>query len=238
MKQSRVSVISSENFAQYVRESETWSELLRKCGYKHPTNRVTVKKRVEKENLDTSHFKGCAWLKGKTRKNRIKLEKIMVEDSGYKSNDLKKRLIKKKILEEKCSMCDLSEWLGKPITLEMDHINGNNRDHRLENLRLLCCNCHSFTETYKGKNKERVVKEENKCMTCGIKIWKTALHCRKCSPRKKKVQRPTAEDLLKDLKKTNFSKVGRKYKVSCNSIRKWCKAYNLPTSAKALKEMA
>jgi len=52
-----------------------------------------------------------------------------------------------------CSMCGIRDWNDKEITLELDHINGNNRDHRLANIRLLCPNCHSQTPTWRGRNK-------------------------------------------------------------------------------------
>lgn len=66
---------------------------------------------------------------------------------------VKSRLIKEKILEDVCSMCDIYEWQGKKISLQLDHVDGNNHNHRLHNLRLICPNCHSQTNTYCGKNK-------------------------------------------------------------------------------------
>ena len=66
---------------------------------------------------------------------------------------LKNRLLKENILENKCSICGIDEWQGKEISLQLDHIDGDNHNHRLENLRLVCPNCHSQTDTYCGKNK-------------------------------------------------------------------------------------
>ncbi len=82
-------------------------------------------------------------------------EEILVENSPYKNIPiLKKRLLKEGLLEYKCAICgNTGEWLGQPLTLQLDHINGDHFDHRLENLRLLCPNCHSQTETFSGKNK-------------------------------------------------------------------------------------
>lgn len=57
--------------------------------------------------------------------------------------------------KERCSECGLTEWRGQPIPLELDHISGNRRDLRVENLRLLCPNCHALTPTYRGKNATR-----------------------------------------------------------------------------------
>lgn len=72
---------------------------------------------------------------------------------GYNTNRLKLRCIAEGILENKCSACGLTgEWNGKPIALQLDHKNGQSRDHRLENLRILCPNCHSQTETFGGRN--------------------------------------------------------------------------------------
>lgn len=71
----------------------------------------------------------------------------------YQTNKLRKRILRENILENKCSVCGLTEWMGNPITLQLDHINGKPKDHRLENLRLICPNCHSQTDTWCGKNK-------------------------------------------------------------------------------------
>ena len=72
----------------------------------------------------------------------------------YSTNKLKNRLIKEGRIENQCSWCDITDtWNGKPIILHLDHVNGISNDHRLENLRLLCPNCHSQTDTWCGRNK-------------------------------------------------------------------------------------
>jgi hypothetical protein len=71
----------------------------------------------------------------------------------YQTLKLKNRLVKEKIFEYECVSCGISEWNSKPITLQLDHINGDCSDHRKENLQLLCPNCHSQTDTWCGKNK-------------------------------------------------------------------------------------
>lgn len=111
---------------------------------------------IKEYNIDASHFTGMAHLKGKTHNwsSKIPLEKILVVNSDYtSSNHLRKRLLRENVLQPKCSCCKRKTWLGKPISLELDHINGINTDNRLANLRLLCPNCHSCTDTYRGKNK-------------------------------------------------------------------------------------
>jgi hypothetical protein len=71
----------------------------------------------------------------------------------YQTLKLKKRLIKEGIKENKCEICEITEWNGKEISMQLDHIDGDSHNHKLENLRMTCPNCHSQTETYCGKNK-------------------------------------------------------------------------------------
>ncbi len=76
----------------------------------------------------------------------------MENSDCLKSANLRKRLIAEGLKEARCEICKLDEWLGRPIPLQLDHINGDRTDNRLENLRLLCPNCHAQTDTYCGKN--------------------------------------------------------------------------------------
>jgi 5-methylcytosine-specific restriction endonuclease McrA len=91
----------------------------------------------------------------KPNKKIIAYSKVLVENSTYKRENLKRRLIEDGILEYKCSICGINEWNNKKIVLEIDHINGINNDNRIENLRLLCPNCHSQTEHFRGRNKKK-----------------------------------------------------------------------------------
>ena len=112
---------------------------------------------IEKYKIDTSHFTGQGWninLKFKPFEGK-KIEEILVKNSTYQSYKLKKRLIAEGIKKSVCESCGQSEWLEQPIPLELHHINGNNSDNRLENLRLLCPNCHALTDSYRGKNKRK-----------------------------------------------------------------------------------
>ena len=73
----------------------------------------------------------------------------------YQTHKLRERLISEGIKKEKCEVCNLTKWLGNKIPLELDHLDGNCHNHRLENLRIICPNCHAQTDNYCGKNKSR-----------------------------------------------------------------------------------
>jgi Zn finger protein HypA/HybF involved in hydrogenase expression len=85
------------------------------------------------------------------KNKRYKMAKNLEELTS--TNAVKNRIIKENLLEYKCDKCDIDEWLGNIITLHLDHIDGNNKNNTLSNLRFLCPNCHSQTDTYCGRNK-------------------------------------------------------------------------------------
>lgn len=112
----------------------------------------TLKRRIAELDCDISHF----GKKEKTQSPQAKysLDEILIENSTYANiSRLKERLVREGKLEYKCQNCGIKEWQSKPLSLHLDHINGKNNDHRIENLRFLCPNCHSQTDTYAGRNK-------------------------------------------------------------------------------------
>jgi hypothetical protein len=121
-------------------------------------NYKTVQEKIKIYQIDTSHFTGAAWNQGERFRPFGKypeLADLLVKGSSCQSFKLKNRLLKAGLFQPACSGCGLSEWLGQPIPLELDHINGVNNDNQVENLRLLCPNCHALTATYRGKNQKR-----------------------------------------------------------------------------------
>ena len=139
-----------------VSESTSYSEVLKRVGLTPSSNMVTLKKYIDKYDIDTSHFDPI-----KNRpltRNRATAEplaNILVEHSKYASRSkLKQRLVKEELLVYQCAGCSTGGvWQGKSLTLQLEHKNGVNDDYRLINLEFLCPNCHSQTRTYAGRNK-------------------------------------------------------------------------------------
>jgi len=116
-------------------------------------NYQTTHRRIFKLGIDTSHFHGQAWNKDKRIGPKKPVEEYLKENTVVQSFRLRNRLIAEGIKEHKCEECGIVEWRGQLTPIELDHINGNHHDNRLENLRLLCPNCHAQTPTYRRKNK-------------------------------------------------------------------------------------
>jgi len=126
----------------------------------------TIKHHIARLSLDISHFTGRGHLKGKTHSwntNKIPLEDILVENSNYHRGKLKARLIKNGLLKEECSICGMPDsWHNRKLIMVIDHINGVNDDHRIDNLRLVCPNCNSQLNTFSSRNKTTPADEKGK----------------------------------------------------------------------------
>ena len=153
---SKVYLVSDEEFIEIVKNADSYSDCLRAIGLTTAGGSSTdiLKRRIEELQCDISHFGSNKKCGGSHP--QYALDEILIENSTYANiARLKERLVREGRLEYKCIKCGISEWMGLPLSLHLDHKNGRNNDHRIENLRFLCPNCHSQTDTYAGKNKNK-----------------------------------------------------------------------------------
>lgn len=151
MKRSRCTDLQ---LIEAVQSSTSIRQVLEKLGLAEAGgNYSIVKRRIQGLGLSTAHFKGQGWKKGNASPlvPAKPISEILRKGTNVQSYKLKKRLFAEGLKEKMCESCLLTEWLGRSIPLELDHINGDGTDNRIENLRILCPNCHALTETYRGK---------------------------------------------------------------------------------------
>src|SRR6185312_11749946 len=163
-----------DKLEEAVKHSICYTDVLKylKLNYKASGNFQTIQKYIKLLEIDVSHFDS---IKAATRglnqySKSIKYtdEQLFQKNSLIPKNSVRRRY--KELVEYKCVICKLeNSWQDKKLILQMDHINGDRTDHRLENLRWLCPNCHSQTETY-GFKLNRPVKKIHKCLNCNKKI--------------------------------------------------------------------
>lgn len=150
---------SESQLRKAVRGSFSFRQVLMKLNLREAGgNYGQIKKYVDEYGLDTKHFKGRGWnlgLRG-IGKPIIPLEKILVRNSSFQSFKLKKRLFSAGLKPQFCEEC---RWAKRTtdgyLPLELDHINGDRHDNRLENLRILCPNCHSLTQNHRGRKNKK-----------------------------------------------------------------------------------
>jgi len=222
--------VTRDELQELYNKSSSIREILAFFGLQNKgSNFQTLKKRAIADDIDTSQFKINS-KKNISRQNQGKkqpLENILIQDSNHSRGSLKRRLIKEGLLIEECSKCGLGpEWQGERLALQIEHKNGISNDNRLENLCLMCPNCHSQTPSFAGKRFNQHKPKYNKLLIPeNKKRYKEYLHSPKL--KRRKVERPSKEELYKLVWSIPITKVAEKFGVTDNSIRKWCRSYGI-----------
>lgn len=149
--------VSLVNLQERINSSDNWSDLLRSFGLKPGSgNHRGIKSYVEDNNLNVDHFCGnLKQIRSMVSNKKLPLDAILVENSDYRNTgSLKRRLLKETNMVNECSICGQQPWFnGNILIMVLDHINGNNRDNRITNLRLVCPNCNSQLSTSYGRKR-------------------------------------------------------------------------------------
>ena len=217
---SRAYQLPEKDFIQIIANSTSCSDALRKMGYRSVQGnaRDVVNRRIKELNLDTSHWKPYS-TKEANQKSSISLEEYFQANTPRSGKNLRNKLLKNHLLEYKCAICgNEGYWNGQPITLQVDHINGNHDDNRLENLRFLCPNCHSQTTTFAGRNCEHATPKS----PFDIKIFQQEL--KEQEEKMKKQEQDFSIENKEDNRKTDVKEVNQ-YDLQGNYIATFKSSY-------------
>ena len=231
-----IAKLTKDELIDLVDSSESVADAIRSLGLSHWGNYKTLERKCVREGVDITSLKdrGKAYsrslIAGRGFECKYSIDEYLVENSPCKSRVwLKTKLIKHGLLQNACAVCDCGpEWRGDPLVLVLDHINGVNDDYRIENLRFLCPNCNSQTDTFAGRKRVH-------CAGCGARMKcgvPTGL-CRSCSSRRIGLaltgtgKRPPKDELIALRQTMGREAVGKQFGVTGAAVKKWEKSYDL-----------
>ena len=241
-RRSKIWDVSVENFKKILETSTSIGGALAQFGLRNVGgNYITLKNRAATLNIDmgplyerSRNYQKTFLAKGFPREATP--EDMFVKGTYRNGSTLKRALHRQGILPNTCQECGIPPvWNGKPFSMQLDHINGDRTDNRLENLRFLCPICHAQTDTYCGKNLKHTREGDSgllpkilrlaTCTECGQPKGSTTTGfvCVKCSNRKKaKYPNPPDKEVICPMvRKIGFVQTGKAFGVSYNTIRKW-----------------
>lgn len=231
-----ISDYTKEELQKFVNESSTISEILEKIGKRKNTGaRKTLNKYLKFRGVDLKEFskrqkdKQINGIRNYIHSISKPLNEILVENSNYDGYYLKKRLLECNLIEEKCAICGQPPiHNGIPLVLQLDHKDGIHSNNKIENLRLLCPNCHTQTPTWGSKDRNP---KKYYCIDCTKETKGYGKKCNSCASiefnkdyRKFEVSREDLERLLYEMP---MIKIGEKFGVTDNSIRQRCETLNI-----------
>lgn len=257
---SLIDQYSKEELEEIIKNSFSYAEVLSKLGYstKNGSNHKTLKRRIEYHQISTEHF-SC----GHAKTNWTD-EEIFCENSKVSQNKLRHTFKDKMYVPYQCAVCGLPPfWNNQPLVLTLDHINGKNKDNRIENLRWVCPNCDRQSNTYGSKNKKKLEKgvilafgnyekknnsqnnqkqqrkQNEECANEDLNIATlsevTLDNCNSAmqTNRLELPERGKLKAKLWELK--NYTQVANYFNVSSTQIRRWCRQYDLPATIDIVK---
>ena len=226
MKKALIDKYSAEELKTIVENSYSYREVLIKLGYSCTTgsNNNTLKERIKRYNISIEHFSNYFY----SPRQNIPLEEVFCENSSCNQKYLRRKVMENNLFSYKCAKCgNEGMWMGEKLTLNLDHINGNNHDNRINNLRWLCPNCDRQQPTFGAKNFKHLEKDE-------ILIpYKNQI---KEKPRLNSVQIPERSVVKQKLfEYKNYTQCANFFGISSTQLRRWCVKYNLPTTISIIK---
>lgn len=187
-------------------------------------------------------------------------DEVFCKDSHYPRGKIKNFLTKVNYLKNCCSICGISDWMDKPIILQLDHIDGDRNNNTIDNFRLICPNCHSQTETFSRRKSEtkiptpksdsefiEVISTSENARQALIKLGLQAFggnydRIRKIKKefnvefKSRESKIPPMQELLEKITNHPIIDVGKFYGVSDNAVRKWLVKYGIPKTRNELKQ--
>lgn len=241
--ESKIYNYSKEELQDLLNNSNGYSDVLRKIGLNPKgANPETLKRVIQEYDLDITKLNKNRSVLFSENAKRVVLKNIKPLDSvlqkgvSYSSHDLLHRLYKEGLKEPKCERCKITTWEGEQISFHLHHKDGDRLNNELDNLQVLCPNCHSLTENFAGK----ATRKKYYCLECGAEIIKGSSLCTSCYHKNamscSKRNSITREELKDLIRTTPFTTIAKQFGVSDNAIRKWCKKYDLPYKSSVIKK--